>query len=129
MAAQTWHIVDEGHEQREVPAVEQRTTCQSALVITYLCRQRGAWHTLPASVAGSWQVQLHGVRRQACFKGAGYNAKRKQAACAVLATAQLSLTSGAADAHHIHRGVLTMRTVASVYSIWSRRRLELSPSA
>ncbi len=28
-----------------------------------------------------------------------------------------SLTSGAADAHHIHRGVLTMKTVASVYSI------------
>ena len=48
---------------------------------------------------------------------AGYDAKRRRAAYALPTTANKSLTAGAADAHHIHRGVLTMKTVASVYSI------------
>ena len=34
-----------------------------------------------------------------------------------LATTKEYLTSKFAEAHHIHRGVLTMNTVASVYSI------------
>ena len=134
-AAQTWHIVDEGHEQGEVPGCraeedisgreqgkvhveQQRTTCQGVLVSIDLCRQRAAWHAPLAK--RRWKLpkcSCMELGRQVCSKGAGYDAMRRRAACGVLATSNKILTLGVADTHHIHRGVLTMKTVASVYSI------------
>ena len=98
-AAQTWHIVDEGHEQGKVPVAEQRKMGQGMSKGMYtmqsrgsaqargstccttedgvsegagelkLCRPGAAWHTLPARCCGELSDAAHGVGRQACSKG------------------------------------------------------------